>query len=141
MSLHSAVQAVRRTLNSFKNKATSIHDPLAKDVDFSIISPMVHSTISAIEAMKVQPVPILQQFLDEVIIAGSISPTFKGNNITSYNTSQEEFNKMAMTFMDKLVQNLQNRFPEVDIISAMKILDPQFCQLQYLHLFPMGLSI
>lgn len=33
---------------------------------------------------------------------------------------------MAMTFMDKLVQNLQNRFPEVDIISAMKILHPQF---------------
>ena len=97
-----------------------------QNVDFSIISPMVHSTIGAIEAMKVQPGPILQQFLDEIIIAGSITPTFKGNNITSYNTSQEEFNKMAMTFMDKFVQNLQNRFPEVDIVSAMKILDPQF---------------
>lgn len=57
------------------------------NVDFSIISPMVHSTIGAIKAVKVQPGPILQQFLDEVIIAGSISPTFKGNNITSYNTS------------------------------------------------------
>ena len=69
-----------------------------QNADFSIISPMVHSTIGAIEAMKVEPGPILQQFLDEVIIAGSISPTFKGNNITSYNTSQEEFNKNGNDF-------------------------------------------
>ena len=41
---------------------------------------MVHSTIAAIEAMKTQPVPILQQFLYEVIVSGSISPTFKENN-------------------------------------------------------------
>jgi hypothetical protein len=97
-----------------------------ENIDFSIISPMVNSTVAAIEAMKEQPGLILQQFLGEVIIAGSICPLFNGNNITSYQTSLEEFNNMTATFIGKLVENLQNRFPEVDIISSMKILDPQF---------------
>ena len=44
---------------------------------------MVHSTVPAIEAMKTQPGLILQQFLNEVIISGHISPIFKENDTIS----------------------------------------------------------
>ena len=74
-----------------------------ENVDFSIIVLMVHSTVPAIEAMKTQPGPILQQFLDEVIVSGSISPTFKENDTTSSSTSQEDFKRMTQVFMDNLI--------------------------------------
>lgn len=165
MSLHLAVQAVRRTLNSLitflENEVASEHDPAARgileevrkyeflatvhllddvlllltklskvfqreNIDFSIIAPMVHSTTSAIKAMKTVPGPILKSFQDEVGTVDGITPTFKGKEIKLSSTSKEQFKRMSLTFIDKVVDNLKQRFPEVDTITAMKLLDPQF---------------
>jgi hypothetical protein len=146
LSFYNAVSAVKRTTKSlkafFENEATSNDDAVAsvlgkqvssymflaiadllynvlgeltriskvfqkESVDFSIIAPSVDATIATILST---PVPFPSQ-LDKSIIC---TPR-----------DAQAFDKLQKGLVSKVAQNLQSRFPQTRIISAMTICDPQ----------------
>ena len=95
-----------------------------ESVDFSIVPPLVESAICTIDGMKTTPGPLLKSFFDEVTTAEGLATTFRGHAMKTVEQEQRQFQNMVDKFVDSVVCNLRARFPNVDLISAMSILDP-----------------
>ena len=91
-----------------------------KDIDFSVIQPRVHSTITFIESLKNNDGPMVKQlpklFEEELLIF----------NINATTEKQEEFKRLVtVPYIDSICENLSNRFPQLDILDAFQIFNPE----------------
>ena len=104
-----------------------------ESVDFSIVPPLVESAICTIDGMKTTPGPLLKSFFDEVTTAEGLATTFRGHAMKTVEQEQRQFQNMVDKFVDSVVCNQRARFPNVDLISAMSILDPSNLPLRVIY--------
>ena len=90
------------------------------EIDLSRVQPLITSCIRTIEGMKDVPGPALQSLQtvlaelannDIVIVTGENADTHFHDNI-------------QVKYCEALVSNLQNRFPDLPVISAFSVFDP-----------------
>ena len=96
-------------------------------VDFTTVTDGVHVTTATLCAFKLAPGPKLVKFLNEAPATPSSSQSFyyKGHSISDSQKQRDDFVKNRDQLIDKLVENLNSRFPDGGIISSFSILDPQ----------------
>ena len=91
-----------------------------REIDLSRVQPLITSCIRAIEGMKDVPGPALQSLQtvleelannDIVVVTGENADTHFHDNI-------------QVKYCEALVSNLQNRFPDLPVISAFSVFDP-----------------
>lgn len=118
--------AITHLLYDVLNELTRLSKVFQKDsIDFSIIAPSVRATISTLEAMATVPGPVLSEFLSETTASGELAKTFQGIILRGVSSDIELFSRLSVTFLGHVVENLQSRFPQTILISAMAILDPR----------------
>ena len=88
-------------------------------LEFSVISPSVDATISAISCSSG---PALTEFMQQV----ESNATFvEGHSFEMSSNDKIKFEKLRKSFVEEIVSNLKSRFPQTSVISSMSILDPQ----------------
>ena len=92
------------------------------DVDSSVIQPIIQSAISALEAQVVTPGPSLARLLAS---AQDKCEEYLGCQVTDSTQQQTQFTDLKKKFIEQLVSNIKQRFPDEDVgvLSAMTILD------------------
>ena len=89
-----------------------------RDVDFSMIQPVVSATIATIESFSAKPGPFLSQMED--VLAGELAPFL----IEVTATAQETFKSMQDNYITIIIANLKRRFPDVALLNAFQIFIP-----------------
>ena len=90
-------------------------------VDLTTIRPRVTTVLALIDQMKENPGPNLGKFISEL----DGTPTkFNGHEIVTSHQQETDFLRMKNTFVSNLERNLLDRFPQVDLLQAFSILDP-----------------
>lgn len=85
-----------------------------EDVDLSIIKPQVSATIASLKLLRSNPGPYMQE-LEEVVsdLTSQFGLVVTENSKESYNQNVRE------KYIDFLVENLQNRFSDSSVLSAL----------------------
>ena len=118
--------AITHLLYDVLNELTRLSKVFQKEnIDFSIIAPSVHATISTLETMTTVPGPVLSEFLSEAIASGELAETFQDIPLRGVSSDTGLFSRLSVTFLDLVVENLKSRFPQTTLISGMAILDPR----------------
>ena len=94
-----------------------------RDVDFSILRPIVQSAILTLQAQVTTPGPQLASFL--VAVGEDKCDEYLNHKICDTKPQRAQFANVRAKFTEKLITNLQNRFPEqeTDLLNAMVIFD------------------
>ncbi|XP_011403997.1 PREDICTED: SCAN domain-containing protein 3-like [Amphimedon queenslandica] len=94
------------------------------NIAFSIIQLMVNSAIRALQTLQSSPGPHLASFLEEI---GSEEGQviYKQQTIEVNSTQKASFETVKSSFIDEIIKNLKTRFPQVELMTAIKILDPR----------------
>ena len=91
-----------------------------QNVDLSLVRPCLKTAIDSIKQYEISQGPNLSR-LDEVL-----STDLKDFNITSTEAQKQEFkSSIQEKYIQAIVTQLQNRFPDVDYLDAFSIFDPQ----------------
>jgi hypothetical protein len=96
-------------------------------INFSIIQPMVNAALVALQPIKVSPGPHLASFLDEISIADGTNADevpYHQQKITVSSKQKDDFESVRVKFIDEVAKKLTSRFTQVDLMTAMTILDP-----------------
>ena len=96
-----------------------------QQVDFTVITEGVNSTVAALESFKTNPGPKLKKFLNEIPEDTHDSFYFMDQQISYSQHQRNEFNHSTSTFIDKLISNLQSRFPDSNLLGSLSVFDPQ----------------
>ena len=91
-----------------------------QDVDFSLVQPCLKTAIDSIKQYETAPGPNLST-LDHVL-----TTTLSDFNITPTNSQKEAFkSSIQVKYIQAIVRELQDRFPDVNGLDAFNIFDPQ----------------
>ncbi len=87
---------------------------------------MVNFTVRALQTLKSTPGPHLALFLEEV---GSVDEhdgevVYKQQTIKDSSKQREDLEHTKTLFIDEVMKNINTRFPQVVLMTAMKILEP-----------------
>ncbi len=95
-----------------------------KDVDFSIISPIVSSLQSSPRALKDNPGPKEKAVTE--LLQQTDYKDYNGQTLHHYPTDLSQFSNVKAKYLDQLIANLEKRFPteSLDTLSAFQILAP-----------------
>ena len=128
--LHDTSQFIFLSTCNFLLDALSVLKKLVKifqvcDVDFSILKPIVQSAILTLQTQVTTPGPRLASFL--VAVGEDKCEEYLNHKICDTQPQRTQFANIREKFTDKLITNLQNRFPEreTDLLNAMVIFDMQ----------------
>ncbi|XP_078614277.1 uncharacterized protein C17orf113-like [Branchiostoma floridae x Branchiostoma japonicum] len=93
-----------------------------KGLDFAQVDSTINSVIGSLQDIAAgQHGPSLTTFL-----ASDLQVLYPGVNITNNNDrARGQAENLTVNFVAAVVQNLRDRFPETELISAFKIFDPQ----------------
>ena len=96
-------------------------------VDFTTVTDGVSVTTATLATLKTTPGPKLEKFLSEVPATPSSSQSFyyQGHSVSDSQKQRDDFVCNRGNLLDKLIDNLNSRFPDGEIISSFSILDPQ----------------
>ena len=126
--LHDTSQYVFLATCNFLIDALGVMKKLVKvfqvrDVDFSIIKPLVQSAILTLQTQMVTPGPKLAAFL--VSVGDEKCEVYLDHKICDTKVQRSQFSNLREKFTERLITNLQNRFPEqeTELLNAMAILD------------------
>lgn len=115
--------AITHLLCDVLGELTRLSKVFQKDMlDYSVIAPSVNAAISSISGMKSVDGPALTHFKTKIVQSGFIS---EGIALQSSNSETKIFESLRTSFLSEVVANLEARFPEVSLLSAMSILTPQ----------------
>ena len=91
-----------------------------QDVDLSLVQFCLKTTVDSIKQYETSPGPNLSK-LDQVL-----STDLKDFNITPTDAQKQEFkSSIQVKYIQAIVTQLENRFPDVGNLDAFSILDPQ----------------
>ena len=89
-----------------------------QNVDISIVQPCVQSTIVFLNSLKVSDGAIMKQLPKAI----EDLPSYSLNPTTS---QKEKLNREVLCpYIDQLVNNIKDRFPDVELLDAVQIFDP-----------------
>ena len=91
------------------------------DISFASIQPIVLSVISALEDMMCNDGPFLKAFFSGITESGK----FAEHSVAFSDQEKTGLSSFKKSFLSTLIVNLKTRFPDLGILSAFKILDPQ----------------
>ena len=94
-------------------------------MDFSTVNDCLQATIRGMQGFKNSPGPRLTQFLSGIPGTQGEFFYFKDQRITDSSQQRDQFKTIKDTFIDKLVKNLNSRFPDSNLLSTFAIFDPQ----------------
>ena len=92
-----------------------------ESLDFSAITPSVNAAVASITAMGSHPGPALAEFMEQV---ERNNDALYGHMLKMSPSDPLQFKKLQELFLEAVVENLQARFPQTSVLSAMSILDP-----------------
>ena len=125
--LHDTSQFIFLSTCNFLLDAMSVMKKLVKvfqanDVDFSILQPIVQSAILTLQTQATTPGPRLASFL---VAVGDNSKEYLSHKISDTKPQRSQFANIREKFTEKLICNLQNRFPEeeTNLLNAMVMFD------------------
>ena len=126
--LHDTSQYIFLSTCNFLLDALEVMKKLVKvfqvrDVDFSILKPLVQSAILTLETQTTTPGPRLATFL--VAIGEDKCEVYLDHKICDTKQQRVQFSNLRVKFTQKLITNLKSRFPEeeTDLLNAMAIFD------------------
>ena len=91
-----------------------------KDLDFSVIQPRVHSTISFLESLKTNDGPMMK------LLPKTFEEELNAFNINTTGEKTENFKRVVIEpYIDSICENLSSRFPHLDILDAFQIFNPE----------------
>ena len=95
------------------------------DVDFSVVMPIVTSTVEALAAMKETNGPHLNKYISSIHGQEGDSLHFQGIDISCSSQQRVTFQRARVNFIDEIIENVQNRFPvsQGGVISAFSVLN------------------
>ena len=88
------------------------------EVNLAHIEPMLKATIDTLKKLRAEKGPHLRK-VDEVIRID-----LRVHQIPASNTDKANFNRLRDKFLCSLVSNLEARFPDSAVMSALSVLDP-----------------
>ena len=96
-------------------------------VDFTTVTDGVSITTSTLATFTVTPGPNLATFLGQIPATPSTSHSFYylGHQISDSQKQRDDFDRNRESLINKLIENLESRFPDGGVISSFSILDPQ----------------
>lgn len=128
--LHDTSQYVFLATCNFLIDALGVTKKLVKvfqvrDVDFSIIKSIVQSAILTLQTQMTTPGPKLAAFLASV--GNEKCEVYLDHKIYDTKLQCSQFSNLREKFTERLITNLQNRFPEqeTELLNAMAIFDMQ----------------
>ena len=126
--LHNTSQFIFLSTCNYLLDALSVMKKLVKvfqvrDVDFSILKPIVQSAILTLQTQATTPGPRLAAFL--VAVGEDKCEVYLHHKIHDTQPQRAQFANLRGKFTVKLISNLQNRFPEqeTNLLNAMVIFD------------------
>ncbi|KAK1890763.1 Zinc finger protein 862 [Dissostichus eleginoides] len=86
----------------------------------------LYSTINALRAMQIgeEGGPKFQEFLAN-IAENNGETYFKGEKIKATRVMRQAVDGVRQRFLDTLIQNIEDRFPDIGLFSAFRIFDPR----------------
>ena len=124
--LHNTSQFIFLSTCNYLLDALSVMKKLVKifqvrDVDFSILKPIVQSAILTLQTQATTPGPRLAAFL--VAVGEDKCEVYLDHKIHDTQPQRAQFANLREKFTEKLISNLQNRFPEqeTNLLNAMVI--------------------
>ena len=95
-------------------------------VDFSKVKPLVDSCIKAVKDLKTTSGPAMQT--TDAVLVHLEEQHIPISNVTDLSKGKFK-NEVQIKFCDALIQHLETRFPDLPLIKAFQLFDPQ--QLPY----------
>ena len=137
--LHNTSQFIFLSTCNYLLDALSVMKKLVKvfqvrDVDFSILKPIVQSAILTLQTQATTPGPRLAAFL--VAVGEDKCEVYLDHKIHDTQPQRAQFANLREKFTEKLISNLQNRFPEqeTNLLNAMVIFNIERCLQVLLNL-------
>ena len=94
-------------------------------MDFSSVNDCLQATIRGIQGFKHSRGPRLTKFFNDIPSNPGECFYFMDQRIADSSQQRDRFETTKDTFIDKLVENLNSRFPDNNSLSAFAIFDPQ----------------